>query len=64
MLEIDCHLTKDGKVVVVHDENLMRLTGHDIRVSATRYDELPPLQKIVPIDFDPGKLKENARSIT
>lgn len=34
MLELDCHFTKDGHVVVSHDENLLRQTGHDATVSS------------------------------
>lgn len=34
MLELDVHLTKDGHVVVSHDENLLRQTGHDVDVSS------------------------------
>lgn len=34
MLELDCHFTKDGHVVVSHDENLLRQTGHDVTVSS------------------------------
>lgn len=34
MLELDCHLTHDGHVVVSHDENLLRQTGHDVAVSS------------------------------
>uniref|UniRef100_A0A673G9N3 Glycerophosphodiester phosphodiesterase domain-containing protein 3-like n=1 Tax=Sinocyclocheilus rhinocerous TaxID=307959 RepID=A0A673G9N3_9TELE len=29
MLEMDCHLTSDGYVVISHDNNLMRQTGYD-----------------------------------
>ena len=28
MLEIDCHLTDDGEVVVSHDNDLFRATGN------------------------------------
>lgn len=34
MLEMDCHLTHDGHVVVSHDENLLRQTGHNVTVSS------------------------------
>uniref|UniRef100_A0A670ZDB8 Glycerophosphodiester phosphodiesterase domain containing 3 n=1 Tax=Pseudonaja textilis TaxID=8673 RepID=A0A670ZDB8_PSETE len=37
LLELDCHITKDGIVVVSHDENLKRQTGHDIDISLTYY---------------------------
>lgn len=36
MLELDCHLTLDGHVVVSHDENLLRQTGHDINISSLK----------------------------
>uniref|UniRef100_A0A674MD88 Glycerophosphodiester phosphodiesterase domain containing 3a n=1 Tax=Takifugu rubripes TaxID=31033 RepID=A0A674MD88_TAKRU len=36
MLELDCHLTLDGHVVVSHDENLLRQTGHNVSVSSLR----------------------------
>jgi len=35
MLELDCHMTKDGEVVVCHDEDLTRVTGHSVRISDT-----------------------------
>ncbi|XP_066593268.1 lysophospholipase D GDPD1-like isoform X2 [Prorops nasuta] len=53
MLELDCHLTKDGKVVVSHDHNLLRSTGIDKNISSLKYSELPLLKSRLPIDFDP-----------
>jgi len=35
MLELDCHMTKDGVVVVCHDEDLERVTGRSVRISDT-----------------------------
>ncbi|XP_013392157.2 lysophospholipase D GDPD1 [Lingula anatina] len=54
MLEIDCHITKDGQVVVTHDNNLQRLTGCDVLVSETNYEDLPLLKPELRLDFDFG----------
>lgn len=42
MLELDCHLTKDQQVVVLHDNNLTRSTGVSVDVSDVAYADLPP----------------------
>ncbi|XP_051966264.1 lysophospholipase D GDPD1-like isoform X2 [Xyrauchen texanus] len=42
MLELDCHLTKDEQVVVLHDSNLKRSTGINSYVSDVAYADLPP----------------------
>ncbi|XP_015684404.1 lysophospholipase D GDPD1, partial [Protobothrops mucrosquamatus] len=42
MLELDCHLTKDEQVVVLHDRNLKRSTGVDVNIADLKYSELPP----------------------
>jgi len=46
-IEFDVRRTKDGHLVIVHDPNLLRLTGHDIEVKTSTYKELktvfPPL---------------------
>jgi len=55
MLELDVQLSKDGQVVVAHDNILTRLTGQNIRISNTKFCDLPLIQKKVPVDFDPGQ---------
>jgi glycerophosphoryl diester phosphodiesterase len=55
MLELDCHLTKDGLAVVCHDHNLLRATGQDAEICDLTYAELPLLKAELPLDFDPGK---------
>ena len=37
MLELDCHMTKDGEVVVSHDEDLTRVSGQPVRISDTLF---------------------------
>ena len=55
MLELDVRLTKDGKVVVAHDESLYRLTGQPKNVSETNYEDFPPLLEFIPVEHLPGK---------
>ena len=38
MIELDCHLTKDGKVVVCHDPDLFRICGISCNISELNYD--------------------------
>lgn len=42
MLELDCHLTKDEQVVVLHDSNLKRSTGINAYISNVAYADVPP----------------------
>src|SRR6185312_16321857 len=42
-LEIDVQLTKDGQIVIIHDENLKRTAGLNKLVSDTSYEELRTL---------------------
>ena len=39
-IELDVRLTKDGKMVVFHDDTLTRMCGVDARVDEKAYDEL------------------------
>ncbi|XP_053326547.1 lysophospholipase D GDPD3 isoform X2 [Spea bombifrons] len=54
LLELDCQMTKDGQVVVSHDQNLLRQTGRDLNISDLTYDELPPYKKSLEVTFFPG----------
>ena len=33
MLELDCHMTKDGEVVVSHDSHLLNKCGEDVNIA-------------------------------
>ena len=43
-VELDVRLTKDNRVIVFHDENLMRLCGVDRYVESMTYEELSQLR--------------------
>uniref|UniRef100_A0A4W5PE84 Glycerophosphodiester phosphodiesterase domain containing 3a n=1 Tax=Hucho hucho TaxID=62062 RepID=A0A4W5PE84_9TELE len=47
MLELDCHLTLDGHVVVSHDENLLRQTGHDVTISSLNLEVRDQIQMLL-----------------
>uniref|UniRef100_A0AAY4DGU7 GP-PDE domain-containing protein n=1 Tax=Denticeps clupeoides TaxID=299321 RepID=A0AAY4DGU7_9TELE len=55
MLELDCHLTKDGHVVVSHDANLKRQTGYDIEVSSLNVQDLPLYREKLEVTFYAGR---------
>lgn len=40
ILEFDVHLSKDGEVVISHDESLVRITGEDILIPSTDFQEI------------------------
>ena len=39
-IEMDCHLSLDGEIVIIHDENLLRTCGVDKRVEECTFEEL------------------------
>ncbi len=43
-IELDVHLTKDGRLAVLHDENLKRMCGADVNLSELSCDELKEYQ--------------------
>lgn len=43
-IELDVHITKDKKLVVIHDNNLSRMTGHDVSVKSATYEEIKEYQ--------------------
>ena len=43
-IETDVHLTKDGEVVVIHDENLLRTTGVDKKVCDCTLSEITKIK--------------------
>ncbi|XP_071330170.1 lysophospholipase D GDPD3a isoform X2 [Trachinotus anak] len=54
MLELDCHLTHDGHVVVSHDENLLRQTGQDVTISSLDLQDLPLYKERLEVTFYAG----------
>ena len=51
MLEIDCHITKDGIVVVSHDDLLERTTGKNVKITETNFSDLPPMKSTLDVTF-------------
>ncbi|XP_071389434.1 lysophospholipase D GDPD3a [Centroberyx affinis] len=60
MLELDCHLTHDGHVVVSHDENLLRQTGHDVTISSLNLQDLPLYKERLEVTFYAGRYSSGA----
>ena len=43
-IELDVQLTKDNKLVVFHDDNLLRMTGYDKLLQEANYSEISNLK--------------------
>lgn len=41
MLEMDVQCTKDGHIIVSHDDYLQRITGHNVHISELLFRDLP-----------------------
>ena len=57
-IETDVHVTKDGKIAVIHDDNLKRVAGVDLIVEETTLEEL---QAIPLYDKVPGAFRTDLR---
>ena len=44
MVELDVWLTSDDKVVVFHDQSLMRMTGIEKHITDMEYSKLPEMR--------------------
>ncbi|KAI4891698.1 hypothetical protein NFI96_033337 [Prochilodus magdalenae] len=55
MLELDCHMTRDGYLIVSHDDNLLRQTGQDVSISSTNFEELPLYKDRLEVTFYAGR---------
>lgn len=43
-IELDVHLSRDGRLVVFHDDNAKRLTGRDLKITSASFAELSALR--------------------
>ncbi|MBQ7798464.1 MAG: hypothetical protein IJ371_05015 [Clostridia bacterium] len=56
-IELDIHLTKDGQIVVFHDDNLKRMTGNNEFIKFLTYDQIKQY-KLNNTDYHIPLLKE------
>lgn len=61
-IELDVHMTKDGKIVVFHDSNLKRMTGVDKKIGDCTFFELRKL-RLSGTEYKIPTLRETLRLI-
>ena len=60
LMELDVHLSKDGKVIIVHDADLGRMCGDAYlgrNIEEYDFEELPPMQREIPMHLSNGSYK-------
>ena len=60
-IETDIRRTKDNKLVLLHDSNLKRLTGQDIKVSEIDYKDILPYSDRFYMDYGVYSERKNIK---
>ncbi|XP_043371997.1 lysophospholipase D GDPD3 [Dermochelys coriacea] len=60
LLELDCQRTRDGVVVVSHDQNLQRQAGRDQNIRELDYADLPLYRDPLEVTFSPGAVSHGS----
>ncbi|KAG7492223.1 hypothetical protein MATL_G00011500 [Megalops atlanticus] len=55
MLELDCYMTRDGHVIVSHDDNLLRQTGFNVEISSLNLKDMPFYKERLEVTFYAGR---------
>lgn len=53
-IETDVHITADGKIVVMHDDNALRTTGTDMVLEQSKFDDIRSL-RLLPRPGEPER---------